>query len=287
VSFRMRTSVACTIGIGAAKGGRANNEDAWLIASPRQSRWATCGEQQVGPRGLNGTMLGVFDGMGRAGDGHIASRWVTEYFAQLYADTRAPIGPRRLLREVQDGHRLLHARAKDQGPVTMGTTAVVCWLQKGRAVWANVGDSRLYLFRDKRLRRITRDQTVNEFRRRDNREHARDGTHLCQCMVYGSRGLGNDPGLRLEPHIDCGQFELAPNDVLLLCSDGMCGFVADKAIEAWLQKDDGSNTANGAIELALGESSNDNITAVVAHVLEADEGSYARWIDESVDTVRF
>ena len=131
-----------------------------------------------------------------------------------------------------------------------------------------MGDSRLYLLRDGVLRRITRDQTRAEFRRRDGLPVSEaDHSALAQSFIYGSRGQGDPTKLRFESGLDSGTIGVRPGDRLLLCSDGVCGAVHDEALGKLL----GGGSEPQRIAEALGRAAldnggMDNLTAVVVFV---------------------
>jgi protein phosphatase len=149
-------------------------------------------------------------------------------------------------------------------PIQMGTTFVIAWLIEDRAWWANVGDSRLYVLRKGVLHLLTRDQTREEFARRDRRTIPPHPGLLAQNFIFGSRGLGNDAGIRLDVGLDTGSFLLEPGDRLLLCTDGVTGWLEDAVIGVTLRDTrDPWSGAKALVEKAMEAESEDNITALL------------------------
>lgn len=262
----IRAGVVCTLGVGPRRGGRSENEDNYLVCHAGSARWLDGRmELEEATRG-EGTLLAVCDGMGGHRSGRVASTAAVRVLAKLYASTRPADPAANLLRYVREAHAQLHRRASENGPVRMGTTLTVCWILGDQAAWAHVGDSRLYRLREGGLDQLTRDHTRGEFARRDGRPVAEPDT-LCQGFIFGSRGLGDDAGLRLEPGLDNGMVQLQPGDRLLLCSDGLCGWVEDALLaEILARHDDPSEAARALSDAAVEAGSTDNITALVAMV---------------------
>ena len=135
--------------------------------------------------------------------------------------------------------------------------------------WAHVGDSRLYLLRGDDLVQVTRDHTRGEFAQRDGRATPREPGALCQGFLFGSRGLGDDRSIRIDPGKDTGRIPLAPGDRVLLCSDGLYGHLnVDELRHALADTPDAPAAASLLVETALDNESDDNLTALVIAVEE-------------------
>jgi PPM family protein phosphatase len=261
--------VVCSRGIGPERGGRARNEDNYLICKDTEIRYLDGEQERREQGGGEGVLVAVCDGMGGHTDGDVASSAAVRVLAKLYKPGRPKDPARALLRYVKDAHHRLHWKARERGPVDMGTTLTVCWLIGNELAWSHVGDSRLYLFRDNALTQISRDHTRNEFAMRDKRTLTPDGNHLAQNFIYGSRGLGDNAQLRLEADKDGGTVTLQPGDRLLICSDGLWGQVDDPSISEVLRHTPAPQPAAVAcLERAIARGSTDNITVVVISVNE-------------------
>jgi len=282
--------VVCSIGVGPERGGRSRNEDNYLICRDNEITYLQGGHERKETGGGDGLLLAVCDGMGGHEDGHIASTTAARVIAKLYRPGAPKDPPRALLRYIQDAHRRLYWKARDKGPVSMGTTLSVCWLLNGNAAWAQVGDSRVYLFREDRLVLLTADHTRNEFARRDGLDDVVDGETLSQNFIYGSRGLGDNTGLRLEPGLDSGLEPLARGDRLLICSDGLWGSVDDASMADVLRNTPDPQAASVALmERAIARGSLDNITVLVVRVDSRPHNSLPEWDEDDNDesTVMF
>ncbi len=274
--------VVCSIGVGPERGGRSRNEDNYLICRDNEITYLHGDVERKETGGGDGLLLAVCDGMGGHEDGHVASTTAARVVAKLYRPGAPKDPPRALLRYIQKTHRRLYWTAAEKGPVSMGTTLSVCWLLNGSAAWAQVGDSRIYLFREDRLVLLTADHTRNEFARRDGLEEVfPEGETLAQNFIYGSRGMGDNTGLRLEPGLDSGLEPLARGDRLLICSDGLWGSVDDASIADVLRNTPDPQAASVALmERAVARGSLDNITVLVVRVDHAEQNSLPEWDDE-------
>jgi len=265
---RLTVGVVCSVGVGIVHGGRSENEDNYLVA--RDGRIAvrgSHGERITACAQGPSAVLAVADGMGGHENGHVASLEAVDAIARLYFRD-VPQNPEHALRDfVLEAHERLHDKASAHGKVRMGTTLTVVWIIGGRAYWTHVGDSRLYLWRAGQLRRLSHDHTRAEFARRDARPEPAYPHNLQQNFLYGSRGLGNDRGIRIDLGTDTGSALLQTGDRLLLCSDGVSGVVSDVRIEQVLQNSpEPDMCATALVERAIASGSEDNITALVARV---------------------
>lgn len=281
--------VVCSVGVGAGRGGRSRNEDNYLVCQNNQITYMDGEHERRTLGGGDGALVAVCDGMGGHEDGHVASAAAARVLAKLYRPGVPKDPPKALLRYIQDAHQRLYWKARDKGPVVMGTTLSVCWLLEGNAAWAHVGDSRIYLFRGDRLKQLTVDQTRNEFARRDGTPRQDGGEALAQNFIYGSRGIGDNTRLRLEPGIDCGQETLKAGDRLLLCSDGLWGAVDDASMADVLRNTPEPQAASVSLtERAIARGSTDNITVLVVRVDEVPKVELPSWDDEGDEsTVMF
>ncbi len=134
------------------------------------------------------------------------------------------------------------------------------------AEWAlvNVGDSRTYLFRHGRLRRVTVDHSyVQELVATGHITDDEARTHPRRNIV--TRALGIDPAVR----VDAWTLPVVRGDRFLVCSDGLVDEVRDDAIaEVLAHGEDPQGTADELVALANAEGGRDNVTVIVVDVLE-------------------
>lgn len=209
----------------------------------------------------------VADGMGGENCGEVASALTVEtVVAYLRQPAEEGLGPEGLLKEAvraanREVWRAAQAREACSG---MGSTIVLAhW--RGPSLWiVNVGDSRAYLARDGTLRQLSYDQTVGNDLRTNlglSEEQIRHYPHRnVLTMVVGS---GTDVLIREQRE------ELAPGDLILLCSDGLWGPTGDDALAAVL----GAGGSLPALAARLVDCANqaggpDNITVVLLRYQE-------------------
>jgi protein phosphatase len=108
----------------------------------------------------------------------------------------------------------------------MGTTVVAlrCSLERRRAYWVHVGDSRLYRLRAKQLQLLTADHTVFGEAFRERLDIPTDLRHTNRLV----QALGIEPGVE----VATGNAALESEDLFLLCSDGVSGMVTPETILA-------------------------------------------------------
>jgi len=194
----------------------------------------------------------VADGMGGLGRGDVASRLAIEVIE------RELTAGRPLAVAVHVAHRALLREAREE---PLGST-VVAALVEGEVVWVvNVGDSRAYHRRAEGLERITRDHTVAS----DAAEAGVEDRAIREGRWAESltRSLGTEDEIDVDGF---GPLLLRAGDDLLLCSDGLHGFVPPDAIERLLkERPDPAVAASALVEEALRRGSTDNVSAVVLH----------------------
>jgi len=104
--------------------------------------------------------------------------------------------------------------------------------------------------------------------------------HLVQTFIYGSRGLGDNASLRLEPGLDSGTEPLEANDVILLLSDGVFGVLdSDQMVRILLNHPDPQRAAEVLLDQAMAHGSTDNLTALVVVVPEQAPPT-VEWTDD-------
>ena len=151
----------------------------------------------------------------------------------------------------------------DPGEITPITTAV----PSEALVLANVGDSRTYLLRHKRLRRVTIDHSyVQELVATGHISEDEARNHPRRNII--TRALGIEPDVK----VDWWTLPLIRGDRFLLCSDGLVDEVADPDIaETLVNFDDPQAAAQRLVDQANEAGGRDNITVIVVDVLEGDD----------------
>ena len=211
-------------------------------------------------------LLVVADGMGGHAGGDLASAAViAELFdldddAYTGADT-APLLTERISRANAELGRLITDDPKLDG---MGTTVTAMLRSRSTVALAHIGDSRAYLFREDELTQITRDHSFVQTLVDEGRiTEAEAATHPHRSFV--TRVLTGHEGD--EPDVIVRQTRLG--DRYLLCSDGLTGFVAIDTIRDILaERSNPGVTADRLVQLSLRAGAPDNVTVVIADVVD-------------------
>jgi serine/threonine protein phosphatase PrpC/CRP-like cAMP-binding protein len=165
---------------------------------------------------------------------------------------------------VQQACKRIYDEARvDAAKRGMGTTLSLLLVCGTRGFIAHVGDSRMYLVRHGKGRQITEDHTVfNELVKRG--KLTRDQIEKVAQKHAITRALG----VYEQVEVDTLSFELLPGDQLMLCSDGLHGYVETlQDIEQRLAVTDGDEAARALIAMANERGGKDNITVVLVRVV--------------------
>ncbi len=209
----------------------------------------------------------VSDGMGGHQAGEVASNAVVTVLPpmieQLAARLKTP-SVEAFEQVLRDAILELSQRLRDEskgqaGLQGMGATVVVVWLQGQRAHMAHMGDSRIYLFRDKQLTQLTQDHSVIALLLR-HKEITEE-----EAKQHPARGrLSRYVGMEGDTFSDLYTVSLRPDDRLLLCSDGLTGMVSNNEIHQVLASCPDPETAcNELVNMANKAGGKDNITVLV------------------------
>ena len=212
----------------------------------------------AGPR-----LLAVADGMGGHAAGDVASKVVIAALEHL--DDDAPSGDMlQAMREaVFEGSEHLREVIRESPQLEgMGTTLTAILFAGGRLALCHVGDSRAYLVRDGQLSQITHDDTFVQTLIDDGRITAEEANSHPQRSLLLRALNGQD----VEP--DLSMREVREGDRYLLCSDGLSGVVSEETLAEALKDPDPQTTADRLIELALRSGGPDNVTVIVADVVD-------------------
>ncbi len=244
-----QTHVGCSSDIGRA---RDHNEDSWLCSDPAPDARAL---------ELRGRLYMVADGMGGHAAGEVASRIAVETIEREYQASATGDVAADLARLLQQANAEVHRQAQTSGREGMGTTIVCAVIRGDELFLAHIGDSRAYLLRGDGLHRLTEDHTLVSEQVRHGILAPEEAVDHPQRHVL-SRALGARPEVAAEIN---GPIHLLAGDVLLLCSDGISGYVDEEQIAYALRTNhaDPQVAADRLTELADAAGGHDNATAIV------------------------
>ncbi|MEU0161301.1 Stp1/IreP family PP2C-type Ser/Thr phosphatase [Streptomyces sp. NPDC006261] len=216
----------------------------------------------AGPR-----LLAIADGMGGQAAGEVASSEVISTLVQLDDDVPGSDLLTSLATAVQQANEQLRVMVEEDPQLEgMGTTLTALLWTGQRLGLVHVGDSRAYLLRDGVLTQITQDHTWVQRLVDEGRITEEEATtHPQRSLLMRALGSGD----HVEP--DLSIREVRAGDRYLICSDGLSGVVSHQTMEETLASYQGpQETIQELIQLALRGGGPDNITCIVADVLDVD-----------------
>ena len=230
--IRWQSAARCHVGL-----VRETNEDAYLDR-PERALWA------------------VADGMGGHEAGDLASASVVAALDALPPRDRLSDRVADAREELQRVNRALRAEALHRNAPIIGSTVVALMNCGNYCAYLWAGDSRLYLYRGRRLKLLTRDHSqLEELKARG--EYTAEEAAAAQNLI--TRAVGAVDSFEL----DSGGVPVADGDIFLLCSDGLTNHVADDDIGATLASSDCRLAADTLLDLALKGGGRDNVSIVV------------------------
>lgn len=225
---------------------RSNNEDAFFVLP----------EQRV---------YIVADGVGGHNSGEIASRFAVQQIAEYVSKNQIPETQEEealknyLLKCLKQVNQQLYEMAKESRKnAGMATTLALVYINDAKAYVVNVGDSRVYLIRDRLIRQITEDHTyVNQLLKSGAITKEEAENHPKRNMITRAIGAEYD----LSP--DFYQFKVYEGDLLLLCTDGLYGELSENEINEMAQgRRSMHRLANDYVKEANERGGKDNVTVV-------------------------
>ena len=250
---------------------RANNEDSFGYWEPEDDRQFL----------RKGRLAVVADGMGGYEGGQEASRLAVETLVAAYRDFGGDDPQAALIEALQTAHEQIRqysfAHPELRG---MGTTCTAAAIVRGSLdgaqggaqgvaqhdalYYVHVGDTRLYLIRDGHITRVTRDHSYVGRLVESGMISAEEAeTHPQRNILTAA--LGTNPDLIMDTP---GHPEpLRPDDVLLICSDGLWGQVRDPEILDAVENKSAEQAGRELIELARKRGGPDNITVEILRLL--------------------
>ncbi|MEU6641444.1 PP2C family serine/threonine-protein phosphatase [Saccharomonospora sp. NPDC046836] len=219
----------------------------------------------AGPR-----LLALADGMGGHAAGEVASKVVIASLAPLDDDEPGDDLVSQLRDAVSQGNQAISELvANDPDLDGMGTTLTAVLFSGSRLGLVHVGDSRAYLLRNGQFSQITRDDSfVNELLEQGRITEDEAATHPQRSLLLKAL-----TGHEVEPSFTVR--EARAGDRYLLCSDGLSGMVSNETLQEAMHIPDPQECADRMIELALKGGGTDNVTVIVADVVDVDYGDDA------------
>ncbi len=244
MSFKLESYGISDIGL-----SRPNNEDVWAEV-------------------LEAQFFALADGMGGHKAGEVAAKVALISLAETIRSTppmatieSAMLSLRSaILKANADVYKMA---AQDENLQGMGTTLCCMQVYDASLIYAHVGDSRIYRFRNHRLQQLTEDHSLrNEFLARGQLDTAKAATFPPKNII--TRAIGTtrhvEPDLMTTP--------ILPSDIYFLCSDGLTDYIGNEEISTLLDHAESIESASDQlVELAKSKGGNDNITILMIKLL--------------------
>lgn len=208
----------------------------------------------------------VADGMGGHEAGDYASQTIVDAMHGLDPPENAPDFLNAVAKCLHDANRRLREEAVRRGGSVIGSTVVVLLAFDGHFACLWAGDSRIYLFRNGELKRVTRDHSqVQELV--DTGVLAPEEAERHPAANVITRAVGAMDELAL----DVFQGPLAAGDLFLLCSDGLVKALSEAEIAETLRQSSPEIGAQHLIDEALARQASDNVTAILVAARETSQ----------------
>jgi protein phosphatase len=209
----------------------------------------------------------VADGMGGHRGGEVASAMAVEAVQEVVEEqfgSGGPISPRDILKKAyREASKRIFLKSTRENPelMGMGTTMVLALAFENKLFFANVGDSRAYLFKDSNLWQITEDHSlVNE----QIRAGILDPNN--PESIVGRNVITRSVGFEENVDVDIVEREITPGEIYLICSDGLCGLVSNEKIAEICRKNSAPTIVGQCIDAAKRAGGDDNISVIVIKV---------------------
>lgn len=208
-------------------------------------------------------LFAVADGMGGHKGGAVAS---TTAIKTLQDFTKAACKKKNFSPEVALRDGFIEANNKvyeksqdtDEDLSGMGTTLVAAMIYEKQIFFANVGDSRAYLFREPYLWRVTEDHSILNDRLKKGLIDQENASFFLDNNVI-TRSIGFIPNVE----VDIFQREIMPDDLYMLCSDGLTSMIDDENISSILENYSKEDLVKQLIDKSLDAGGYDNISVIV------------------------
>lgn len=211
----------------------------------------------------------VADGMGGHAGGGVASSISVDTIHRYFADSRDPnlLPSERFLSAIREANLEIAGKgASDKRYRGMGTTIVALLIDGMIANVAHVGDSRAYIIRDASIRQITSDHSlVNQYVGTGLITKEQAKRHPLKNVL--TRALGMSENI----DVDINSLQIEPDDIFILCSDGLTNMIEDEDILNTVIScgDDIPLACRSLVDLANNKGGEDNISVVIVKCTEA------------------
>ena len=217
-------------------------------------------DRMSGSRVPLGYLYIVADGMGGHKGGAFAAELTVQGLQRHVGEAPADSSVKKVIQAAfKNTNEAVYRKAHSGDPTIegMGSTAVLLLISRQVATVAHVGDSRAYLYREGRLKQLTTDHTIVQKMVQAGMLKPEEAVDHPNANVL-DRAIGNKPSVEVDIS---NELPLNDGDAVLLCSDGLSGYIADLEIESVLRSQAAvREIPDRLVELALQKGGEDNVT---------------------------
>lgn len=251
---------------------KACNEDSWIVFSSGAGGASVLGETGESPVTTEDIVFAVSDGMGGGNAGDLASSMILERMTAIIPETFKaaasgffPDSITYLEEALKAVHEHINAAGADaEDKKGMAATLALAWFTPENLYLANVGDSRIYRWREGETEQLSKDHTAAwaSWKRGEMRE-VQYRAHPRRAALYEVVGGGHP---KVCPHFAAVPYE--PGDRFLICSDGLIDGIWERHIgNALGEGDEPGQACSTLLERSLENSGVDDTTLVVIHIV--------------------
>lgn len=256
-------------------GLRENNEDNFTVCpNLNKNEWVVPANQQVIQLGNRGCVMAVADGMGGQNAGEVASAIAINTVQKMFSPDQTSVDMlgksdaiKLFLKKVIFECDVRIKQKTREYPSTdgMGSTIVIAWLIGCKLYIAWLGDSRAYSFvKNKGIARLSKDhsfvqQLVDAGAITDEEAMNHPNSNII------TRSLGDTSQ---KAKADVAEYDIEDDQIVLLCSDGLCGVCKDEEIGGIIEEEcsDLQRCKESLTTAALAAGGSDNITISLLHI---------------------
>jgi len=206
----------------------------------------------------------VADGMGGHNCGEIASRAAVEYISNYISSESGSIFIKKgheanLKKLVEDANSAVYRKSLENAEASgMGTTLTMALISGSAMTVAHVGDSRLYMVRDGKMKQLTEDHSyIEELVKKGSLTRKEAENHPRKNII--TRAIGCMPELE----VDILSLTIEKDDIFILCTDGLTNMLGEDAIYETVKDNNPDLSCSLLVEAAKKQGGEDNITVIV------------------------
>lgn len=214
-------------------------------------------------------IFSVADGMGGHRAGDIAAIQATTHINNLLAKTLlSNVSVDQIVNHInlaikEANFRVFNLSRTNKDFSGMGTTLCFLHLHSTHAIFAHVGDSRIYHYQKNKLIQLTKDHSLINKLKDQNKTFNKNN-----CKNIITKAIGTYP--KIDPTIDTTLFEMG--DIFLMTTDGLTDYISNEEIKKIIEFSDSTKIlCENLINEAKNNGSSDNITALAVKILETNE----------------